>query len=393
MSEEQIQNRTTEEESDKLSIMDILLVLRSRWLIILIITVLFAIGGYVYARVRKPVYTASGPVTFKTTVEQVEKENGEYKAVQDGVSSTNYLYAYLDTAVAFCVSGNTIDRANVYYAMFMTEKRNDPDLTVDEFVSHLKGIYAGQKDKYKACLTLYVEVSETYNSLVEYYKNVGKKKVPDVIPQAQADATDYDGLTAVLDGLIEEYEEIYELYQNKDYTRFPTAPVKPQKIYEITGYEVDDATVDLVRDRYITAQKAGTANPTNAKDSQYSSVQFDLTVKDYDGSKARELVRIFALAADVAVNKTLRFDARDDADTIATAGLYEMVNSSGGVKISSDGDKTKIVVIAALLGIVVSLLVVYVSYIADTTVKSREVLEKITGTSVIAYIDDVGENK
>lgn len=395
MDQERIQGQTATEEADKLSIMDILMVLRSRWLIILIITVLFAVGGYVYARSRKPVFTASVPVTFKTTVEQVEKdESGEYKTVQDGVSSTNYLYAYLDTAVEFCVSGNVLDRTNFYYAKYEAEKAQDETLTIDGFVSKLKGIYDGQKEAYKGCIELYAEASDKYNSLVEYYKSqTGRRTIPEGAQTMDADTKNYATLSEAYEALIGDYEELRTQYLDKDFTNFPVKPISPEKTYEIAGYELTDKGVIAYRNSYITAGKAGTTNATRKKDEQFSSVQFSLTVKDYDGNKAKELARVYALAADVALNEKLQFDSRSEAGAIATAGIYEMVKNSGGVSLTSDSNKTKTVVIATFLGIVVSLLVVYVSYIADTTVKTRETLEKLTGTSVIAYIDDVGENK
>ena len=151
MDQERIQGQTATEEADKLSIMDILMVLRSRWLIILIITVLFAVGGYVYARSRKPVFTASVPVTFKTTVEQVEKdESGEYKSVQDGVSSTNYLYAYLDTAVEFAFPVTfSIARISITRNMKRKRRKTKPLRSTDSF-QNLKEYTTDRKKRIKA---------------------------------------------------------------------------------------------------------------------------------------------------------------------------------------------------------------------------------------------------
>ena len=78
---------------------------------------------------------------------------------------------------------------------------------------------------------------------------------------------------------------------------------------------------------------------------------------------------------------------------MSTAGIVELNNSSTGVYVSSDMSSRKILIIAALIGFVVACIVVYIKYISDNTVKSKEQLEKMVGANVIAFIDDIAEVK
>ena len=56
--------------------------------------------------------------------------------------------------------------------------------------------------------------------------------------------------------------------------------------------------------------------------------------------------------------------------------------------IASDTSKRRIVLIAALVGVVVAGVAVYIKHLFDTTVKDKNELEKLTGTTVLAYIAD-----
>ncbi len=61
------------------------------------------------------------------------------------------------------------------------------------------------------------------------------------------------------------------------------------------------------------------------------------------------------------------------------------------VSVSVDISTRNIILISVLLGVVLAALVVFVKYALDNTVKDRETLENITGSAVIAYIEDVKE--
>ena len=292
MNDEQVLDRQ-QAENKGISFTDILYVLRAHLLLILIVTLLFAAGGVVYSKLRKPVYTASVPVQFEVVVNMVD-EHGVETDEYNPKMSTTYLFRYIESAVGICKSGEVIDRANVYY---------------------------------------------------EYYLNSGKS----------------------IDVFIGELTEIY-------------TTVKASH-GEIPGYEATDKKLDACRDKYFNADKVG-AKYSSSDDVQ--RVDFSLWVKDLDNVRAKNMARIYALAADVSLNKILVFDN-------GTAGLIDLAGSVSGVSASPDMANNKIVIIATVLGLALALLTVYIIYLFDNTVKSKEQLEEMSGASVIAYIDNVAE--
>ena len=294
MDNEQSVNLQNTEREGGIGIVDIFNILRANWLLIIIVTVLFAAGGFLYSKVRKPVYTASVPVQFEVEMKAVDKD-GEYV---DQVSSTNYLFAYLDTAVGFCKSGEVLDRANVYYHYYQTS-----GMKIDEFITKLSGLY--------------------------------------------------DEETKALHG-------------------------------EIEGYPVDDALKTAYRDKWFTSSNVGTNYNSSKQD---TVINFRLWVKNLNPQYAKEMARIYALAADVALNINVDFGDK------TTAGIVELNNSSSGVSLSSDVAAQKMIIIATLIGFILSCVVIYILHLSDNTVKSKEQLEKMVGANVIAYIDDVAEVK
>gem|GEM_PF-6698535 len=293
MDDEQILNQQTQEENNGLSIVDILLSLRAHLVLIIIITLLFAVGGFAYAKVRKPVYTASVPVQFDVVVNTVD-EHGHETDEYNQVASTNYLFRYIESAVGICKSGEVIDRANVYYNYYLGSGK-----TIDVFISELTEIYKTVKASHG----------------------------------------------------------------------------------EIPDYDVTDELMNKYRNKYFTSDKVGAKYSSSTTEQR---VDFSLWVKDLDNVRAKNMARIYALAADVSLNKILVFDN-------GTAGLIDLAGSVSGVSASPDMTTTKVVIVAVILGLALAFLTVYIIYLLDNTVKSKEQLEEMSGASVIAYIDDVAE--
>lgn len=73
--------------------------------------------------------------------------------------------------------------------------------------------------------------------------------------------------------------------------------------------------------------------------------------------------------------------------------LNVKISNLGLDGISKDVSKTKIVIIAFIIGIVLSLLVVYLKNLLDNTVKDKEDLERLTGVAVLGYISERKEEK
>lgn len=136
--ERQTINQQVAEDKGGISFADIFYVLRSHIILILAITLLFAVGGFIYSKVRKPLYTATVPVQFDVSIKSLDKETNAED--DDQRASTTYLFTYIDTAVGICKSGEVIDRANVYYDAFL--KSGKP---IDEFMQDLGDAYEAVK--------------------------------------------------------------------------------------------------------------------------------------------------------------------------------------------------------------------------------------------------------
>lgn len=291
MDNDQSLNNQIVEESKRGSFVDILYVLRSHLILIIIVTILFSIGGYIYGRFRQPVYTASVPVQFDV---EIKDEKGEGI---DQVSSTNYLFAYLDTAVGVCSGGEVIDRANVYYYFYLNS-----GMSIDKFIDH-----------------------------------------------------------------------VYESY---------TEEVKKART-EVPGFEVTTERMNEHRNKWFRSGEMGTIY---VEDKENTVINFRLWVKNLNAQYAREMVRIYVLAADVALNLKIDFGT-------ATVGIIELNKFASGVSVGSDISMNRVIIVATALGALVALVIIYVMYLLDNTLKSKEMLEEMTGSSVIAYIDDVSEAK
>lgn len=75
------------------------------------------------------------------------------------------------------------------------------------------------------------------------------------------------------------------------------------------------------------------------------------------------------------------------------AGVKISIISLGNSGWSSDVSKVKFTIIGFAIGVVVAALAVYVISVTDVSIKDKEELERITGVSVLANIDNVGGKK
>ncbi|MBO4251132.1 MAG: hypothetical protein J5911_00540 [Clostridia bacterium] len=300
MDNEEILKKQNNESGKGISFMDIFYIIRAHLILIIMITVLFGVGGFAYSRVRKPYYTASVPVEFKA--EMFKAQTDSDKLPVDQTTSGSFLFAYLENAVAICKSGEVIERANVYYKFFLESK-----MDIDTFITTLKSAY--------------------------------------------------------------------------------TASERNER-HEIPGYSVTDelrAAVRKEENPVFTANNIGT-NYVAAKNSADAEIDFVLWVKNLDQQEVPKMARIYALAADVALNKILDLGG-------GASGLIDLSTSIKDIPASPDMSQTNIIIISVVLGFIVSLIVVYLLYLADNTVKGKEQLEKLTGANVIAYLEDVAEVK
>ncbi len=140
---------------------------------------------------------------------------------------------------------------------------------------------------------------------------------------------------------------------------------------------------ELLQLDYFTVSKVGSkASKSRSTGSSTDMFSFTISVKGLDKQATREKVRILAVAANHEIT---------DYFGGVTSTIIELTESVDGVSVSVDMSARKIILIALLIGVVLAALVVFIKYALDNTVKDRETLENLTGSAVIAYIEDVKE--
>ena len=110
------------------------------------------------------------------------------------------------------------------------------------------------------------------------------------------------------------------------------------------------------------------------KDNETTQFYFCISYQDESLQVAKDKVKILTLAYSVEVKEY--FD-----------GFTTYIADVGFDGYDIDMTKSQIIIISVVIGIVLALLLVYVKNAFDSTIKSREELERLTGASVLASIE------
>ncbi len=111
-----------EEKNEGVTI-DIFLLLRKYFALIVAVAIAACFVGFAFAKLRTPTYTAQETITYN-----VSSSSGYYDT-----SSVNTQMAYYETMIDFCKTGKVLDRANDYYADFLKFRTTDNKQDIDEF--------------------------------------------------------------------------------------------------------------------------------------------------------------------------------------------------------------------------------------------------------------------
>lgn len=262
------------EEREGNFIRNALFALKRNIVLFLAVIILFTAGGYVYARVKKPDYTASVKVSFQT----YEKNGSSSSSTTD----INNMRAYIDTVIDFCDEGVVLDRANWYYKDWLDEKASGKDF--NQYLDELK-------------------TNDNYSDRI---------------------ASD---------------------------------------------------------DEWYSAQNINFLSYTSDGSTQFV---FSIRYTDPDKDAAHEKAELLTLAFANELN------VRDGEDGKYFSGFTVKINNLGYEGVSSNVSKKKIVTIALVLGVAIASLAVFVKYLLDNTVKSKEELEQLTGVKTLATIENDG---
>ncbi len=111
-----------------ISIRDLLYVLKKNLILLFVIVIIVTAGGFVYANMQKPNYTAQELVFFKA-------QNISYN---ETTSNIKVMVAYVDTIKDFCNEGVVLDRADYYYDQFLQKNSKNDKYTVDAYISEIR---------------------------------------------------------------------------------------------------------------------------------------------------------------------------------------------------------------------------------------------------------------
>ena len=137
-------------------------------------------------------------------------------------------------------------------------------------------------------------------------------------------------------------------------------------------------------------KKSNISTVTTGKDKSTQLI-FSIRYKDEDRSAAQEKVRIlsYALSKELGSrvsptnpNKLLTSEYFSD--------IYVQIKDLGYEGVTAGVSKKKLVVLFAFVGVIAGVALAYVFNKLDNTVKSNEELESLTGTKVLASVDNNG---
>ena len=175
----------------------------------------------------------------------------------------------------------------------------------------------------------------------------------------------------------------------------PGSPYIQESEYTVEDFIYD---IDYVEDPYSTETSVSGSIQYIARENVYVSAQvetektdeyaFSLGYTDGDKEQASIKAKIYLLA--------FRREIQPPADKPGIQyfdGIKITILGLDANGVTSDVSKVKFAAIGFVIGIVLSALAVYVINVTDVTIKSKDDLEDLTGTTVLAYIDDVGGKK
>lgn len=113
-------------------------------------------------------------------------------------------------------------------------------------------------------------------------------------------------------------------------------------------------------------------------DEEIPSFVITLSIKSSSLTASQVKLRVLALAISV--------EAKEAFGGVTTY-LTETVDKTADIQVTKNTSTKKLIMVFLILGIMISLFVVYLIFILDRTVKDKDTFEEITGSNLIAYIE------
>lgn len=175
------------------------------------------------------------------------------------------------------------------------------------------------------------------------------------------------------------YYEYYITHQFEDVDKFIEAVEMVSSTEDPLYY---DASTDRVNKKHIASGNISvSASPS---DSQTVSYMVGVNYKDASPSLAKDKVKILLCAIEKEANLTNELGQKRYFGVNVSVKDYEFKG------VSSDWSKSRIIIIAFVVSIVVAVLAVYVVNLMDRTLRDKDELERLTGCDLLAYIESTG---
>ncbi len=166
-----------------------------------------------------------------------------------------------------------------------------------------------------------------------------------------------------------------------------------EKRNEGEDYTVDDYIASIhIKDPYEHIPVAGNyINKDSIKviseitEEDSAKFFFQISYTDSIMDEARDKVKILILAIDFETRSTVVIDGVERSKYFA--GVISEIIDLNTISVESDISKAKILLVAALLGVIVAAVIIYLKAAFDKSIRSKEELEEIIGVDLLSYID------
>lgn len=157
-------------------------------------------------------------------------------------------------------------------------------------------------------------------------------------------------------------------------------------------YNIETTKIPL--ETYIYKNAVGVSVDVEAK--EQNEYAFTISYTDKIESEAIIKARIYVAAfkRELKANCDLSDSNNiNQSGSIYFSGIRNEINLLGSVGCVSDVSKTKFTLIGFAVGVVIAAVLVYVISVTDSSVKSREELERLTGANLFANVEFIGGKK
>ena len=405
----------------------ILQISKTNYLILVCIIVISLLLGVLYSVFKKPIYTAQELAIYGANLSDYEESTYDMATTK----------AYLDTVSDFTDSGVVIDRANYYYEDYINNKGNYSN--VEEYISATEKAELGKAYSYeelkaheeemKGKTIVLLTEGRTYKGGNGYTVSTLNQKLIGTF-QGFAIVDDTINTKPIEEGTYqveciklqcEGSDEIKKLRGNRFFIKGVekdiTALMNEQKYIEsirngvypysyIYKLEVRENIKEISgTEKHILRKNLSVMSSKTTDESITFSMKFSYSDSDKQSAVDKVKIIVFAINMEAKIcapySRPLNtddpnFNKLNNNAIISTYkyfGVKVNLSDMGLIGVSSSISKVRIILVAGIIGILICCVFIYIKFLFDRTIKSKEELEKITDTKCLSYIENNGGKK